>query len=332
VTARATVGGVPSIFLKPMAATLRAEPPADADTAWQWEVKWDGMRALLYVARGVLRIESRTQRDVTAGYPELAPLAAALGDRRAVLDGELVALDDDGRPSFQRLQARFGVADRARVERLVAAAPVTLMLFDLLWLDGEKLVDRPLHERRAALEQLGLDGERWRTPAVFDAAGPLIAETKRLGLEGVIGKRLDSTYQPGRRSPNWIKVKNLIRQEVVVAGWVPGEGRREDRIGALVIGVHDGDGALRYAGRVGTGFDDAELRRLAELLAPLRREDSPFTGEQPPRSAIFAEPRLVAEIAATEWTRAGTLRHPSYKGLREDKPAAEVVRETPQEG
>lgn len=324
-----TGSSVASPSLKPMAATLRAAPPADADKAWLWEVKWDGMRALLYVADGALRIESRSQRDVTRDYPELAPLADALGGRRAVLDGEIVALDDDGRPSFQRLQGRFSLGDAARRERLAATAPVTLMIFDLLWLDGEKLLDRPLEERHAALEGLRLEGARWRTPHAFDAAAPLIAETKRLGLEGVIGKRRDSPYQPGRRSPNWIKVKNLIRQEVVVAGWVPGAGRRADRIGALVIGVHDADGRLRYAGRVGTGFDDAELDRLARLLEPRRRDSSPFSGTQPPRATIFTEPDLVAEIAATEWTRAGTLRHPSYKGLREDKQAAEVVRETP---
>ncbi len=287
------------------------------------------MRALLYVADGALRIESRSQRDVTRDYPELAPLTDALSGRRALLDGEIVALDDDGRPSFQRLQGRFSLGDAARRDRLAAESPVTLMIFDLLWLDGEKLLDKPLEERRAALEGLRLESERWRTPRAFDAAAPLIAETKRLGMEGVIGKRRDSPYQPGRRSPNWIKVKNLIRQEVVIAGWVPGAGRRQDRIGALVIGVHDDDGGLRYVGRVGTGFDDAELERLAGLLEPRRRDSSPFAGAQPPRATVFAEPDLVAEIAATEWTSAGTLRHPSYKGLREDKPAAEVVRETP---
>lgn len=317
----------PPPLLKPMAATLRAEPPPDADEAWLWEVKWDGMRALVYVADGTLRIESRRQRDVTRDYPELAPLADALDGRRAILDGEIVALDSHGRPSFQLLQGRFSLTDGARRDRLVAASPVTLMIFDLLWLDGEKLLDRPMHKRRESLKDLRLEGPRWRTPRTFDTAGPLIAETKRLGLEGVIGKQRDSTYQPGRRSPNWIKVKNLIRQEVVVAGWVPGEGRRENRIGALVIGVHDAEGNLRYAGRVGTGFNDAELERLAGLLGPRRRRSSPFTGTQPPRATIFAEPDLVAEIAATEWTRAGTLRHPSYKGLREDKDAAEVVRE-----
>jgi bifunctional non-homologous end joining protein LigD len=145
----------------------------------------------------------------------------------------------------------------------------------------------------------------------------------------VIGKRRDSPYQSGRRSPNWIKVKNLIRQEVLIGGWLPGEGRRRDRIGALVIGVHDADDQLRYAGKVGTGFNDTELDSLAGLLAPRRRDSSPFTGTQPPRTTIFTEPDLVAEIAATEWTRAGTLRHPSYKGVREDKDPADVVRETP---
>jgi bifunctional non-homologous end joining protein LigD len=249
-----------------------------------------------------------------------------------VLDGEIVVLDANGRSSFQLLQGRFGLGDPARVARLAARNPVVVELFDLLWLDGEALVDRPLHERRALLESLKLNAERWRTPPQFLQAGPLIEQSKRLGLEGVMGKRRDSRYEVGKRSTAWIKVKNHIRQEVVVAGWLPGEGRRQDTIGALVIGVHDQHGDLRYAGKVGTGFNDRELARLRRLLLPRRRDTSPFTGRQPERAALFAEPDLVAEIAASEWTSAGTLRHPSYKGLREDKAASEVVREVPVAG
>ncbi|HEY4277722.1 MAG TPA: non-homologous end-joining DNA ligase [Conexibacter sp.] len=318
--------------VKPMNATLRAAPPADADERWQWEVKWDGMRAVIHVVDRTLRIETRTLHDVTIDYPELSPLADALGDHDALLDGEIVVLDDNGRPSFQMLQARFGLGDKRRIERLAASAPVTVMLFDLLWLDGASLIGQPLTERRAALVGLGLDAERWRTPAAFRESGPLLRESKQLGLEGVMGKRLDSRYEVGKRSTAWIKVKNHIRQEVVVAGWLPGEGRRLDTLGALVIGVHDQRGELTYIGRVGTGFNDQELRRLVGLLLPRRRDTSPFTGRQPPRETVFVEPDLVAEIAASEWTTAGTLRHPSYKGLREDKPASEVVREVPTSG
>src|SRR5207247_7154892 len=213
-------------------------------------------------------------------------------------------------------------------------APVTDVIFDLLWLDGHSLMELAYEERRARLAELDLHGERWQAPDhVVGHGAEVLAASEAQGLEGVVAKRLDCPYEPGRRSAAWLKVKNVQRQEMVIAGWLPGEGRRRDRIGALLVGVRE-DGALRFAGRVGTGFTEAELDRLQGLLAPLERKTSPFdaAGPKPPREAIFAEPRLVAEVEFREWTSAGVLRAPSYKGLRDDKPASEVVRETPPAG
>ena len=319
--------------LEPMKATLSADLPGD-DEAWGFEVKWDGVRAIAYCQPGHLRLESRNLREITAQYPEVRGLVEQLGAREAVLDGELVAFDDSARPSFQRLQRRMHVGSEAEVRRRMGEVPVTYLAFDLLYLDGHLLLDRPYEERRAELESLELDGGSWQTPAYHRGDGAAMLEASRVrGLEGVIAKRLASTYSPGRRSRDWLKVKNSRSQEVVIGGWLPGKGRREGEIGSLLVGYYeDGDGEprLRYAGKVGTGFDAADLRLLAERLVPLRREDSPFDGRQPERGAVFVDPVLVCEVAFAEWTRAGTLRHPSFKGLRDDKAARDVIREEPQ--
>jgi bifunctional non-homologous end joining protein LigD len=221
------------------------------------------------------------------------------------------------------------VGSSAQAKRLAKDAPVTYMIFDLLWLDGHSLIALPYAERRERLSALGLSGATWQTPDhLTGKAEDVLAATAAQKLEGVVAKRLDSPYAPGARNGSWLKIKNFGRQELVIGGWLPGEGRRRERIGALLVGVYDTEGQFRYAGRVGTGFSDAELDKLAKLLAPLQREQSPFeAGERPPRGAIFAEPQLVAEVEFSEWTTAGSLRHPSYKGLREDKDAREVVRE-----
>jgi len=315
--------------IEPMKARL-AELPAD-DDGWGFEIKWDGVRAIAYCETGRVKLVSRTGKDVTAAYPEIGALAGALSGAEAVLDGEVVAFDEAGRPSFQRLQRRMHVRDSSQVKRLRGDVPVSYVAFDLLYLDGQLLLDLPYEERRARLQALGLDGDSWRTPAYHRGDGAsLLSLTRAQGLEGIVGKRLDSTYKPGKRGRDWIKVKNTVGQEVVIAGWLPGKGKRAATIGALLTGYYEGEGderRLRFAGKVGTGFSEAELRMLAERLEPLRRETSPFDGRQPERAAIFAEPELVAEVEFTEWTDAGTLRHPSYKGLRDDKPASAVVRE-----
>lgn len=299
---------------------------------WGFEVKWDGVRALAYCEDGVLALESRNLIDITPRYPELAGLATALGDhRRAVLDGEVVAFSADGRPSFERLQTRMHVVGPADVRRRMADTPVVYFLFDVLWLDGRWLIEQPYAARRSALDDLfeGGPAAAWQiSPSHAGEGSALEAATQEQGLEGVVAKRLDSRYEPGHRSRAWVKVKHLRRQEFVICGWVPGEGGRSGRIGALLLGYHDDGGMLRYAGRVGTGFTGAELDRLGRLLAPLRRDTTPFGAPIPAqRLATFIEPSVVTEVAFSEWTAAGVIRQASYQGTREDKDAREVRRE-----
>ena len=303
--------------------------PADGDDDWAHELKWDGVRALAYLQDGGVRLESRNRNDITPRYPELHGLASALPGHDVLLDGEVVAFDPEGRPSFSLLQTRMHVVGERRVAALVGAAPLAYLIFDVLHLDGASTRNLPWTERRAVLEDLGLQGSGWQTPAAHIGNGPAVLEASKAGgLEGVVAKRTSSLYTPGKRSKEWLKIKNTCRQEVVVGGWLPGAGNRTGRIGALLAGYHDDDGRLRFAGKVGTGFTDAELTRLGKLFAGLERPTSPFADKVPHKLARFLEPSLVAEVEFTEWTHNGTLRHPSYKGLRDDKPASAVVRET----
>lgn len=317
--------------IEPMKATLGKLPRDDSD--WAFEIKWDGVRAIALCRTGQVSLQSRTLRDITRQYPEIAQIALELEGREAALDGELVALGEDGRPSFQRLQGRMHLASEAEVRKRRADVPVTYIIFDLLHLDGQSLLGLPYEERRERLAGLGLNGESWRTPAFHRGDGKGMLEvSKAQGLEGVVAKRLGSSYRPGKRGRDWLKIKNVRSQEVVIGGWLPGKGRREGEIGSLLIGYNEGKGddrRLRFAGKVGTGFGDEELRMLGGLLRPLRRDQSPFEGRQPQKGSIFAQPKLVAEVEFAEWTNAGTMRHPSYKGLRDDKPPEAVIREEP---
>jgi bifunctional non-homologous end joining protein LigD len=313
----------------PMLATAGSLP--QTDDGWAFEVKWDGVRAIAYSRPGELRLESRNLNDVTDRYPELARLGRALSSHSVILDGEIVAFDRHGRPDFGTLQQRMQVSSRAQAQRLAKDTPVTYMIFDLLWLDGHSVMGLTYAERRELLGALELNGESWKTPehAVGEGRALLQASTEQ-GLEGVVAKQLDSTYQPGARSPSWVKIKSVRRQELVVGGWLPGKGKRERRIGALLVGVYEPDGTLRYVGRVGSGLTEEDLDRLALLMRPLRRDNSPFeAGASPPREAIFAEPKLVVEVEFSEWTSAGSLRQPRYKGLRDDKDPTKIVREEP---
>ena len=322
-------------LIKPMLAVLRDDLPGD-DAEWAYEFKWDGVRATVYVEGGRPRVLSRNDRDVTGSYPELRALAASMSARQMVLDGEIVAMDEQGRPSFGALQSRMHVTNAAQVRRLVDTTPVTYLVFDLLYLDGRSLLDLPYVDRRKLLESLELAGPSWQTPPSFRGGGKdpvgkaVFAASREQGLEGIIAKRLDSKYLAGKRSDCWLKLKNLRTQEIVIGGWKPGEGRRKGAIGSLLLGV-PGDEGLDYVGHVGTGFTDKMLRELEADLTPLRRDDSPFATTVPrahARDAQWVEPQIVGEVVFSEWTRDGRLRHPAWRGLRPDKAVSEVVRES----
>ncbi|MDX6285022.1 MAG: bifunctional non-ous end joining protein LigD [Frankiales bacterium] len=318
-------------LIKPMLATLRDKLPRD-DDKWGYEFKWDGVRAVVYVDGGRPRVLTRNDRDVTATYPEIRELAASLGSRLVVLDGEIVAMDEQGRPSFGALQPRMHVTQAAAIRRLMGEIPITYLIFDVLYLDGRMLVDAPYTERRAVLDSLKLSGSNWQTPPWFEGGGKAVFEaSKEQGLEGIVAKRLDSKYSPGKRSDSWEKVKNLRTQEVIIGGWKPGQGRRANSIGSLLLGIPDENDALQYVGHVGTGFTDRMLHDLEAMLKPLERDESPF-GTPVPRAdakdAHWVAPQLVGEVRFSEWTREGRLRHPAWRGLRPDKSPSEVVRES----
>ena len=317
-------------LVRPMLASPGALPPPEQEQRWAFEMKWDGVRAVVYLDRGDLRVLTRNDREVAATYPELAGLAHQLRDRRMIVDGEVVAFDEAGRPSFGELQARMHV--RAPNRALLDRVPVSLLVFDLLHVDGTSLVGAPYDERRAALEGLELGGDRWAVPPAFDGQGAeALAASQAQGLEGVLAKRHDSVYLPGRRSPHWIKVKHVRMQEVVVGGWSPGAGRRQGGIGSLLLGVPDQDGRLVYAGHVGTGFSDRVLADLGTRLRATERSTSPFADEVPrahAKDAHWVTPRLVGEVTFSEWTRDGRMRHPSWRGLRPDKDPQDVRRES----
>ena len=310
-----------------MMATLRASAPTAGE--WAWELKWDGIRALGYVEGGRLRLVTRNGNDVTRRYPELHGLADVLGARDAVLDGEIVAFDENARPSFGRLQQRMHVEGEATIRRLGASVPVVYVLFDLLSLDGDSTMELPYEERRALLLGLELNGPSWQTPPNELGDGSAMLDvSKRFGIEGVVAKRLGSKYEPGRRSPAWVKVKHQLRQEFVVGGWQPGEGGRTGSIGSLLIGYYD-DGKLHYAGRAGSGLTQREIARFEGQFEAMARSSSPFDVGAPPRTARFVEPQVVVEVRFTEWTTGGLIRHPTYLGTRTDKDPREVIRERP---
>jgi len=321
----------PTGGIVPMLATPSTSlPPANEDAGWAYELKWDGVRAVAYVdgTRNRIHLESRNLNDVTPRYPEVHAIAGECGGRRLVLDGEIVAFDENGRPSFGRLQPRMHIADDRQVQARMLDTPVIYLIFDILHLDGRSTRALPWTDRRAVLEGLDLAGPNWRVPPAQRGDGPSLLEASKAGgLEGVVAKRLASPYVPARRTKEWLKVKNTCRQEFVVGAWIPGEGNRQGRIGALLVGYYEGD-ALRFAGKVGTGFTDAELQFLGGKVAPLGAATSPFADDVPYREARWLDPQLVAEVEFSEWTHTNTLRHPSYKGLRPDKAPELVVRET----
>jgi bifunctional non-homologous end joining protein LigD len=309
-------GGDGGLRYAPMLATAAETLPHGE--GWVYEPKWDGYRAIVSIAGGEARLTSRRGNDLTERFRDVARTAVlAVRSADAVLDGEICALDERGRARFSLLQEGTGT--------------LALVVFDLLELDSEPLIELPLEERRKRLEQLVGGAPNVYVSPQFEDGDALLEAAVDQGLEGVVAKRLDSSYQPGRRSPDWRKVKVRTQQEVVIVGYTRGTGRRAWSFGALVVAVQEA-GGLRWAGNVGTGFDDAEIERLLKIMRPLQRKDSPLA-ETPkmPRvrrgDVVWVEPELVAEVAFAEWTREGRLRAPVYLGLREDKAPTDVRRE-----
>ena len=301
-------------------AAPAAGVPTDA-RLWAYEVKWDGMRVLVDVRDGAVTLRSRTGRDVTATFPELLALGEAHPD--VLLDGEVVALQD-GVPSFAALADRMHVRDARTAEVAARRTPVVLMAFDVLRLYGVDLVPRPWQERRESLDRLAPSGAAWQVSPVYPEAGPLLTATAEQGLEGIVAKRRDAGYQPGRRSPDWVKHAHRHHQACLVVGFRPVVGSAS-RMGALLLAVPDADGALRYAGRAGSGLG-AEME--AELRAALLGHQVPAPVVTVPRvdaaGAVFAAPVVVVEVRHLGRTAAGRLRQPTLRGLRPDLEPSDV--------
>lgn len=282
--------------------------PAD-DTGWAFEIKWDGYRTLVFVEDGAVRLQSTSGKDVTDRWPEFAGLAAAVGVDRAILDGELVVFDDEGRPDFGLVQQSGRGSTRQAV----------LHLFDVLAIDDTDTVGLPYTDRRRLLDRLVDAGPNWLVPAHRVGDGEaLLAATAAQGLEGVIAKRLDSVYRPGTRSKDWLKIKHRRVVDVVVGGWTTGTGNRSATFGALLVGVPDTAGGLRFAGGVGTGFSQAVLEQLAATLRSHETDECPFSPVPPTayrRNAHWVEPTLTATIEIAEFTGEGFVRHASFVGL-----------------
>jgi bifunctional non-homologous end joining protein LigD len=316
--------------IRPMLAQTGVLPASDE--GWAYEFKWDGVRAIVYVEGGRVRALSRNDKDLAVAFPELREIGEFLGSRSAILDGELVALDDESRPSFGRLSHRLHLTSKSMITRLAEESPATYLAFDLLYLEGRSLLGRPYDERRQSLESLNLAGKTFVVPpSVRDVKGSdILAAAKERGLEGVVIKRRTSAYASGKRNGDWVKVKNFRAQEVVIGGWTQGKGERANSLGALLLGLPVGDG-LEYAGKVGTGFSESARKEILEALRPLAQKKSPFTKRLTPAEtalARFVRPELVGEVQFAEWTSNGHLRHPSWRGLRTDKEPNEVIRES----
>ncbi|MDR5694809.1 MAG: non-homologous end-joining DNA ligase [Armatimonadota bacterium] len=318
--------------LSPMLASPGGKPFTDPD--WLFEVKWDGIRTLAFIKdegkRREVRLQGRNLTLLTARFPEVVEALSQLPlPFELVLDGEIVALDEEGKPSLQLLQRRIHVSRKEEIAQRKAEIPVVYYLFDLLYVNGHTLLGRPLEERRRALEALIPKDPVVRiSEAVYSEGEAFFQAVRDLGLEGMIAKRLDSCYEPGKRSSSWVKVKLVQRQEAVVGGFTRGRGRRQGTLGALLLGVYNEHGELEYIGHTGSGFNDEELHLLLARLNKLRSPSCPFTHR--PRTnerPTWVRPELVVEVEHGGWTREGILRFPIYKGIRTDLAPQEVRRE-----
>jgi bifunctional non-homologous end joining protein LigD len=301
--------------LEPMLASPDPMPPRLEE--WAAEVKWDGMRVLVRLdGAGGVELVSRAGNSATARFPEFGILPDLLPGRDAILDGEIVALDDHGRPSFSRLQERMPLRRPADIRDAMQSVPAQLLLFDVLWLDGALTTALPYAGRGTLLDSLDIQSQRILVPPGWpgQAAEDALAWTRERGLEGIVLKRLDASYRPGQRSKDWIKIKNVLSADLTIGGWIP----TGTTMKALLLGIPD-QGGLRYVGRVGSGFSEAERKALTGLLERFATEASPFTrGSRPDRRepTRWIRPELTCEVDYLEYTTAGHLRHPVYKGLR----------------
>jgi bifunctional non-homologous end joining protein LigD len=316
--------------VRPMLATPGTLP--GDDTGWAYEIKWDGVRAIAFVDGGRVRLQSRNDKDLTAAFPEFQSIGHFFGSRPGVLDGEIVVIGDDGKPDFGRLQHRLHLTKANVIEKLAAESPATYVVFDLLHLDGRPMFDLTYDERRRELEALKVTGASVVTADSYrDVEGAeILRATREADLEGIVAKRRDGRYAQGERAGGWIKVKNERMQEVVIGGWTEGSGSREGSIGALLLGL-PGPSGLRFVGKVGTGFSDQDRRSLFDLLGRSATKKNPFhppdIGEKEPHH--FVRPGHVGEVRFSEWTSAGRLRHPSWRGMRSDKRPADISLEEP---
>jgi bifunctional non-homologous end joining protein LigD len=324
----------PPIASPPPYAPMLAEggwKPFDRD-GWWFEPKFDGIRSITSMATDRTRLITRNGRDVTDKYPELLMVHELVNQVNAVLDAEIVAFDEDGKNSFEALQQRMNLSNEREIKRIAQKIPVALVAFDLLWLDGQDLTGLTLEERRELLETIVETDHRLQVITHVEREGKAFVQAAReLGLEGVVAKRVGSRYQPGRRSPDWRKIKLTNTQDCVILGWTPGQGGRTGSFGALLVGAYD-DGVLRWIGQVGTGFTQKTLDLVLERLTPLVRPSPP--GDDPElagvRGATFVEPNVVCEVEYLEITKSSNkMRAPSFKGLREDKVPEDCVLERP---
>jgi bifunctional non-homologous end joining protein LigD len=307
--------------MRPMLASKSTTVPAGA--GWVHEVKWDGMRVLAEVRDGALTLWSRNENAVTVSFPELHDVGV-LAAHDVLLDGEIVAMAD-GVPRFGALADRMHVSNAARARQLARSNPVTLIVFDVLRLDGRDLTGESWSVRREALESLEIGSAHWQVPPVYDDGEMLFDATKAQGLEGILSKRRSSTYQPGRRSKDWLKFPHRPTLSYVVGGWRH-ETDSDSRLGAVLVGAPGPDG-LSYRGRVGSGITGKAAQRLLELLDPLRTDSSPFCDEVPRVDAlgtVWVRPEVVVEVAALGVTQGGRLRQPSYQGVRFDLSPSDV--------
>lgn len=309
---------------RPMLATLGTVSDLDDSHEWAFEMKWDGIRALAGVDDEGVRISSRNAKDVTRLFPDLEEALRESVVPPAVIDGEIVALDAHGRPNFARLQRRLGLTRPREIARVVQQVPVRLMVFDVLESEGTVLTNQPYDRRRERLAAIiGASASVDVPPSLSGDAQDALDESERLGLEGIVAKRVEAPYRTGRRNEHWVKIKHTATQEVVVGGWTEGKGNRESSFGSLLLGLPVGD-RLEFVGRVGSGFDDVALRDLRRRLERLSRKTSPFADEPTAPGVHWVTPSLVGEVTFSERTGSGKFRHPVWRGLRHDKTAADL--------